>query len=623
MADLQDELVGLRAQVAALTARLYRVEQRLGLESESPREAPVVKHEAAKAPYPLAPPPSTPAKPSEPLPTFLAGPLSSSAAVRAEEDELEGQIGKLWLNRIGIVAILVGVSYFIKYAFDNGWIGPAGRVALGLLAGIALILWSERFRSRGHAPFSYSLKAVGIGTLYLSLWGAFQVYHLVPSAAAFVAMILVTASTVTLALTQDAEILAAFAMIGGFSTPLLLSTGENHEVVLFSYVCLLDLAMLAVVRVKPWRRLLVGSFTGTAILYGGWFFEYYTKEQRGVTTLFTLIFAAIFAAIPLLTPLTRSRWHAGFSITLTFLPLVNAGAAFLCLHAMYEDETLTWFALALAGAYLVLSSQFKRRLGSDPDVVKTINLLHVAIAVAFITIAIPLKLNSHWITLGWLVESAVLLYISVRTQTNFLRYFAAVTLSLGIIRLLIWDNFSVETLIFNARFATYLVAIAILGGIVAAASRSASERERPAVRLASILLNLLALIALTLEASDYFRRQATELYQMHDRAAGAFHQINLARNFSYSLIWLAYGAGLMMFGFRKRSAFVRWQALVLIAFTIGKVFLFDVSELQQGYRILSFIALGGVLMGISYVYHRDWLKLGASVEAKSSETPFA
>ena len=54
---------------------------------------------------------------------------------------------------------------------------------------------------------------------------------------------------------------------------------------------------------------------------------------------------------------------------------------------------------------------------------------------------------------------------------------------------------------------------------------------------------------------------------------------------------------------------MRWQALVLIAFTIGKVFLFDVSALQQGYRILSFIALGAVLMAISYVYHRDWLRL--------------
>src|SRR5689334_4209833 len=95
------------------------------------------------------------------------------------------------------------------------------------------------------------------------------------------------------------------------------------------------------------------------------------------------------------------------------------------------------------------------------------------------------------------------------------------------------------------------------------------------------------------------------------------------RRFSYSAIWLIYGAGLMMFGFRRRSGFVRWQALVLIAFTIGKVFLFDVSELQQGYRILSFIALGAVLMGISYVYHRDWLKLGANAEAKSTEAPSA
>ena len=623
MADLQTELATLSTQVAALTARLYRVEQRLGLESEQPQEALRVVPEAApKATYLLVPPSSAleSSTPRTIVPPMFA---SSSAAPEKEQEELEGKIGKLWLNRIGIVAILTGVSYFIKYAFDNGWIGPAGRVALGLLAGIALIFWSERFRSRGHAPFSYSLKAVGIGTLYLSLWGAFQIYHLIPPAAAFVAMIIVSAATVILALTQDAEILAAFALVGGFSTPVLLSTGQNHEIVLFSYVALLDLTTLAVVRMKPWRRLLVGSFTGTAILFGGWFFAYYGRGERLVTTLFTLIFAAIFAAIPLLTPLTRSRWHAGFSVTLTFLPLVNAAAVFLGLNAMYENDMLTWFSLALAAAYLMLSSQFKRRVGSEPEVVKTINLLHVAIAVAFITIAIPLKLNSHWITLGWLVESAVLLYISVRTNTNFLRYFAAVTLALGILRLLVWDNFQVTTLIFNARFATYLVAIAILGGIVAAANRSASTRELLAVRIASIVLSLLALIALTLEASDYFMRQMAPLYQVYERGYGQIHQLNLARNFSYSLIWLAYGAGLMMFGFRKRSAFVRWQALVLMAFTIGKVFLFDVSELQQGYRILSFIALGGVLMGISYVYHRDWLKLGAGATAKATEAPSA
>ena len=613
MASPQDELRELRAQLAGLTARIYRLEQRAGLEVQSQPERAVTPSYVEKATPPAPPPPATPQEQRAPVWTPAQAP---------EAERLESKIGKLWLNRIGIFAILIGVSYFIKYAFDNGWIGPTGRVALGLFAGIGLVLWSERFRSKGYVAFSYSLKAVGIGTLYLSLWGAFQVYHLLPGWVAFAAMIVVTASTIILALTQDAEILAAFALIGGFSTPILLSTGQNHEIVLFSYVSLLDLAILAMVAVKPWRRLLVGSFIGTATLYIGWFSDYYTKDQRPITVFFVMVFAVIFATIPLLTPLTKSRWHPGFSVTLTLLPLFNAAALFLALLAMYSTErvTLTWYALGLAAAYLVLSSQFRRRAGSDPDVVRTINLLHIAIAIAFITIAIPLKLNAHWITIGWLVESAVLLFVAVRTRTDFLRYFAVATLALGIIRLLIYDNFSVQTLVFNARFATYLVAIAILAGIVAAGDRFAKEGERPFLQLAGVVLNLLALYALTLEASDYFGRQLANLYQVapRDRYGELQQQIEFARNFSYSAIWLAYGAGLMTFGFWKRSAFVRWQALVLIAFTIGKVFLFDVSALQQGYRIVSFIALGAVLMAISYVYHRDWLKLSPPSQQNST-----
>ena len=204
----------------------------------------------------------------------MAAPKFAQTPQRSSED-LEGTIGKLWLNRIGIVAILIGVAYFLKYAFDSGWIGPGGRVAIGLIAGIAVIVWSESFRRKGSVAFSYSLKAVGIGILYLSLWAASQYFHLVPASVAFVAMILVTASTITLALTQDAEILAVYAMIGGFSTPALVSTGENHEIILFSYVLLLDLAILAMVAFKPWRRIVWGAMLGTAIMYIGWAAQYY------------------------------------------------------------------------------------------------------------------------------------------------------------------------------------------------------------------------------------------------------------------------------------------------------------------------------------------------------------
>jgi uncharacterized membrane protein len=190
MANPQDEIDGLRAAVAELTARVYRLEQKASVDAQQQPEA------ASNPPQTRTVPPPSPM----PLSAVAAQlpPLQGSTLTvepKRGAEELESTIGKLWLNRIGIFAILIGVSYFIKYAFDNGWIGPSGKITLGLLAGIGLVLWSERFRNQGYEVFSYSLKAVGIGTLYLSLWGAFQIYHLIPSAVAFIAMIVVTAST--------------------------------------------------------------------------------------------------------------------------------------------------------------------------------------------------------------------------------------------------------------------------------------------------------------------------------------------------------------------------------------------------------------------------------------------
>jgi len=621
-----EEIEALKAQVAALTARVYQLERKSGYAPEAPQHAipPTQLQSPARPPAgtmlqpaqivsrpsPLPPPPMPPSR--QQLPQLQPSLRSGSTK---EDVDLEKKIGQYWLNRIGIVAMLIGVSYFLKYAFENNWIGPGGRIVIGLLAGIGLVLWSEQFRARGYAAFSYSLKAVGIGTLYLSLWGAFQVYHLIPSAAAFVAMAIVTASTIALSLSQDAELLASFALIGGFATPLLLSTGQNHEVVLFSYVCLLDLAILAMAIVKPWRRLLWGSFAGTLILYLGWYGEYYSQDQRAVTVLFAALFAALFAIVPLATRYEASTRFPGPSITLTLLPLFNAAMFFLALYAMYERETatLTWFALTLAAVYLGIGGAFKKRFpGQDT---KFINLLHVAIAIAFLTIAIPLKLDAQWITIGWLVESAALLWISVRTETDFLRYLAVAALTLGIIRLLFYDQFHTETLLFNARFATYAVAIAVLGGIAIFGERHASEQEMVFIRVAVVGVNLLALIALTWEASDYFDRQLISSLRMPP----AYRQFSLARDFSYSAIWLIYGAALMTIGFRQRSAFVRWQSLLLIAFTIGKVFFYDVSQLGGSYRILSFIGLGAVLLGISFIYQRDWLKLSSRSSDKSAQ----
>jgi len=546
-------------------------------------------------------------------------PPSKGLVEAIPETGLESRIGSHWLNRIGIAAVLIGVSYFLKFAFDNDWIGPAGRVSIGLLAGIAVVIWSERFRRRGYRAFSYSLKAVGIGVLYLSLWAAFHVYGLIPSGVAFVAMFAVTSATAIMALSQDAEILAFFALGGGFSTPLLLSTGQNREVQLFSYLVILNFAMLVLVAIKPWRRLLMLSYVATVLLYIGWYSSFYDRGQLRLTLGFATLFFAIFAIAPLIAGQPENE-IAAFSAVPLFLALVNAGVYFLQIYAMYEeiDKSVTaWFALALAAVYIFLSRQMRRQ--SPGRGVAGLQLLHLALAIGFITIAIPIRLAAHWITIGWFVEAGMLLWVANRIRSEFLNGFAAGVLVLGIARLLLFDNFYSTRLIFNSRMATHAVAIAVLAVVARYGSKRNDERGQIAAASAIVALNVLALVALSREVSDYYAQKMSavrpRLGQWNRSDRPSFREMEIARDFTYSALWMGYGAILMVIGFWRRSAFVRWQGLLLIAATIVKVFVYDVSQLDRGYRILSFIVLGVLLLAISFVYQRDWLQLGGAKRA--------
>jgi uncharacterized membrane protein len=539
------------------------------------------------------------------------------------DSDLESRIGSHWLNRIGIAALLIGISYFLKFAFDNNWIGPAGRVTIGLLAGIGIVAWSERFRTKGYLAFSYSLKAVGIGAMYLSLWAAFQMYSLIPSGVAFAMMLAVTAATATMAWTEDAQILAAFALTGGFSTPLLLSTGQNREIALFTYVAILDLGTLVLVGFKPWRRLLIMSYAGTLLLYVGWYSRFYTRSQLNLTLALATLFFAIFAIAPLITLQSEGEMPLLASVP-AVVAFVNAGAYFLQAYAMIEevDKTyMAWFALALAAVYIFLSRQVHRRAIAR-RASERLHYLHLALAIGFITVAIPIRLDAHWITIGWFVEAGVLLWVANRLRSDFLNLFALGALALGVARLLLIDNFHTTQLLFNLRMATYAVAVAVLGAVAWYGAKRDDDWARTVAASAVVALNVLALIAFSREVAEFYSGQMIGVRSGRANFFPELRRIEIERDFTYSALWMAYGAVLMVIGFLRRSAFVRWQALLLIAATIMKVFVYDVSQLDRGYRIVSFIVLGVLLLAISFVYQRDWLQLspGAGTRRKTEGT---
>jgi uncharacterized membrane protein len=126
-------------------------------------------------------------------------------------------------------------------------------------------------------------------------------------------------------------------------------------------------------------------------------------------------------------------------------------------------------------------------------------------------------------------------------------------------------------------------------------------------------VNALILLAVGLEIHSYWWnlrwRPDTCLY----------YEYRVYAQFTYSAWFMLFGTMLLGVGFWRRSAFLRWQALLLLAVSIGKVFLADVSELSQGYRIFSFLGLGALLLGVSFVYQRDWLNLRGHEHREDTE----
>ena len=619
-------------QSSQLISRIYALEQRLtqidktlatilatgaaakvpaAAEAVPPAPHPVPPEPARPAPVASSPPPSTvalpvnvhsPAPPIAPTtpppqparvasPPFASGSWAQNSSA-AESMKLESLVAGRWMNYIGILAILFAVAFFLKYAFENNWIGPRGRVAIGLVIGAALFPWSHRLLNRGYKYFSEGIAGLGAAVLYLSLWAGWHYYLVFSQTAAFAMMIIVTAMTAVVAVGRNSERIAVLALVGGIVTPELVSTGENHEVTLFVYMAVLGAGMLGLARARDWKSLPPIQFVATLIYFWGWYGDFYAQDALGITLFFATLFFVLFAALPVV----RSRRVGELSLLENAIVFVNSAAYLVALRTMLWPEhrwALTIAVLVLAAVHLAIERALPEKTTSGPPVTR---IIFAGLALTFVTLAIPIRLDGRWITIAWAVEGAILIWSGLRIRLGALRAAGFLLFIVAACRL-VFIPLPASQFLVNARFATFAVTVAcFLLACHFARTEGAplGETERMTFFATAIAANVYALAALSLEIWDYFER--TPATTLVDR--------NLAQQLALSSLWLMYALALLAGGIWKKSAVVRWQALGLLGVVIGKVFFFDLSFLERFYRILSFLLLGLALMLISFFYQR-------------------
>lgn len=259
---------------------------------EPPAPHPVVEPPVAPVLRPAPPvPPLVGARPAEPAKPHHRPPPPPPPIPAVERIDWERVIGVKLFSAVAGIALVLAAVFFLRYSIDHGWLSPPVRVAIGVLVAIALLVVCDLKAARRYPATANAMDAAAIAILFSTFFAAHALWHLIPAAAAFGLLALVTAVAVLLSIRRDSLFIAVLGLLGGFATPVLLSTGENRPIPLFTYLLLLNVGLAWVANRKRWPVLTILTLVLTTLYQWGWVIRFLTLSQLSLAMGIFLVFA--------------------------------------------------------------------------------------------------------------------------------------------------------------------------------------------------------------------------------------------------------------------------------------------------------------------------------------------
>ncbi|HET8586054.1 MAG TPA: DUF2339 domain-containing protein, partial [Casimicrobiaceae bacterium] len=321
--------------------------------------------------------------------------------------------------RVGILVLLVGVGFLLKYATEHVVVPIELRLTAVAIAAMVLLVLGWRLRER-RAGFAVILQGGGVAILYLTVFAALRLYALISPTAAFALLAAIAALSAVLAIRQDAVALAVVGAIGGFAAPILTSSQSGNHVMLFAWYALLNAAILGIAWFKAWRILNLVGFACTFVIGTVWGVTRYRADDFATTEPFLVLFFLFYVAIAVLYALRRSVSVRDYvDGTIVFgTPLVAAGLQAALVQRF--EFGMAFSALAASALYVALAGFVWSRHRED---LRLLTESFVALGVVFATLAVPLAFDARWTSATWALEGAAIVWVGLRQQRALARAF--------------------------------------------------------------------------------------------------------------------------------------------------------------------------------------------------------
>lgn len=514
-------------------------------------------------------PPRPPAKPG----------IVTETLARFKEDNVEVFLGGNLLGKLGIVAIVLAVSWFIKLAFDNQWVNESGRIYTGLLVGFAIAGVAVYLAKRNMRVVPAPLFGAGISIVYISLFSAYHFYYLLGIQEVFVSLFVLSVAATVLSLTANRQSLYVFGLIGSFLAPIMLSRGENSYRFLFTYIAVIQLGFLWVSWYRPWRISAVIVLAGTAIMWAGWASNYLNKSGF-VFPMAILVFtlAAFFVRHTFLSLRHKTTPSIPDLIILPLSSLFYASAGYYLTRHHYPNA-ISHFLLVLT---LLMAFFYIRYTAIEARDNSTRSILFFQILL-FTFASISQFFDGRLLTLSWIVFASALSISSVTLKTRPVLLVSMIAWILAVFRL-IFAEYTPSPFhpLVNVRFALYLVA-----GVGASITYLRHRRDpfETLVRGFAFLSMFLFVFGTLLENRDFI---ASPHY----------------RNLGYSYVLGLYAAIFLVYGFLRNHKTMRLCGVFLAALVVMKLYFYDIWTMSRLVRIIAGFSLGVALVVLSIVYQK-------------------
>lgn len=486
--DVQTRISILQTRLDQLTAELKRHRDLVSKPAEETKETPPSlqehKHKLAeevneqrKTEVPLKPeinkPPVIQQPVNRPPVVIQKSTQSKKPGFFERNPDLEKFIGENLANKIGIAVLVLGIGYFVKYAIDQNWIGIYGRVFIGILCG-GLLLGLAHWLRKSFAAFSSVLVGGGIAILYLTIAIAFHEYQIFSQTMSFILMVIITGFTILLALRYNRIELAVLAILGGFGSPFMVSTGEGNYVVLFTYILILDAGMLILAYYKKWNIVNIVSYAFTLILVGSWLatkFDHSVTSMINGALIFSTLFYLIFFGMNIINNIRENTAFKTLEITLL---LSNTFFYYAAGMLILSGETGELYKGLFTAGLGVFNFIFAYLLYKNQRVDRNLIYLLIGLVLTFISLAAPIQLEGNYITLFWAAEAVLLLWLSQKSGITLMKVASVVVTVLMVISLVMDWRVLYYEYAFDAESMNIMLNKAYITGTISAISLSLS-----------------------------------------------------------------------------------------------------------------------------------------------------